>query len=467
VTAPHDALNAGDPLTDLATSTIEAVTPVRRSALSVLFRMVRNPIDVLPPAVFQAPLVHVQALGRERFYVMEPSLIHEALVGNADALTKGPELRRALGAALGAGLLTADGAHWRWQRQSAAPIFRHERLLTYLPAMLAAAGETRDRWLDLPAGAQIDIGHEMMRTTFDIIVETMLSGRANIDAAKAERAITHYLETTGWVFALSLLNAPSWAPYPGKARAAAAAAYLRGEIGRIAAQRRGAGSRSGDLIDLLLEAADPETGRTMTDAEITDNLLTFITAGHETTALGLAWTFDLLSRNPGCAKRALAEIEAVTTGGPLLAEHITQLTYTRQVFQEAMRLYPPAPIVARAVKRPFKLGNRNVPIGSMVYVPIYALHRHAMLWQRPEEFDPDRFAPEPSKARHRYAYLPFGGGPRVCIGSGFAMMEGVAILATLLRSVRLRSLADQPPKPRMRLTLRPSEKLMMRIEPRG
>jgi cytochrome P450 len=131
-----------------------------------------------------------------------------------------------------------------------------------------------------------------------------------------------------------------------------------------------------------------------------------------------------------------------------------------------MRLYPPAPIIARVTTRPFTLAGRPVPVGSMVYVPIYAIHRHKMLWHRPEEFDPERFAPEPSKARHRYAYMPFGGGPRICIGSGFAMLEGVAILATLLRGVRLTSLAPQPPEPRMRLTLRPGKPLMMRVERR-
>jgi cytochrome P450 len=434
--------------------------------LKVLFRIIRNPLDALPPAVFHAPLVHVEALGRQRFYVMDPELIQETLVGNADALAKGPELKRSLAAALGEGLLTADGAHWRWQRQSAAPIFRHERLLAFLPAMLALAAETRDRWLKLPTGAEFDIGDEMMRTTLDIIVETMLSGRTNIDAAKIGQATTQYLETTGWVFALSLLKAPSWMPFPGKARSSAAARYLRGEIGRVIAQRRAASADSGDLIDLLLAASDPETGRMMTDAEIIDNLMTFVAAGHETTALGLAWTFDLLSRNPDCATRALAEIETVTEGGALKPEHVAKLAYTRQVFQEAMRLYPPAPIIARVTTRPFTVGNRPVPVGSMIYIPIYALHRHSMLWDRPDTFDPDRFAPEPSKQRHRYAYLQFGGGPRICIGSAFAMMGGVALLATLLPAVRLTSIAEQPPKPRMRLTLRPEAKLMMRVEPR-
>jgi cytochrome P450 len=433
----------------------------------MLIRIIRNPIDAIPRAAYHAPLVHTEVLGRQRFHIMDPALIQEVLVGNADALSKGPELRRSLGAALGQGLLTADGAHWKWQRQSASPIFRHDRLQAFLPAILAAAADTSGRWRALSPGAEIDIGHEMMHTTFDIIVETMLSGRANIDVAQAERAITHYLEATGWVFALSLLNAPTWMPYPGKARADTASRFLRGAILRITAARRAGGSHSGDLIDLLMASADPETGRTMTDEEMADNLLTFITAGHETTALGVAWTFDLLSRHPDCAARALAEIESVTGGGELKPDHIGQLAYTRQVFQEAMRVYPPVPIIARATTHPFTLAGRPIPVGSMIYVPIYALHRHTALWDRPEEFDPDRFAPEPSKDRHRYAYLPFGGGPRICIGSAFAMMEGVAILATLLGSVRLTHLAAEPPKPRMRLTLRPERPLMMRVESRN
>jgi cytochrome P450 len=440
------------------------VRPIRRSPLAMLIRVIRNPLEALPSAVYHAPLTHTEFLGRQRFHVMDPALIQETLVGNADALAKGPELKRSLGPALGEGLLTANGAHWKWQRQSTSPIFRHDRLLAYLPAMLASAAATRDRWVKLAPRAEVDIGHEMMRTTFDIIVETMLSGHANIDVARVEREITHYLESTGWLFALSLLNAPEWVPYPGRRRANASNGYLRATVGGIAAARRAAGSQSGDLIDMLLSASDPETGRTMSDDEITDNLLTFITAGHETTALALAWTFDVLSRQPGYAEGILAEIETITGGGPIEPEHIGQLAYTRQVFQEVMRLYPPAPIIARVTTRPFTLAGRPVPVGSMIYVPIYALHRHTALWERPEEFDPERFAPEPSKARHRYAYMPFGGGPRICIGSSFAMLEGVAILATLLRDVRLTSLAPQPPEPRMRLTLRPGKPLMMRVE---
>jgi cytochrome P450 len=258
------------------------VTVSRRSPFSVLPALVRDPLQALPPEIYHQPVVYSQVAGRRRILLADPALIHEALVRNADALNKGEDVRRALGPALGQGLLTADGAHWRWQRQSVAPAFRHEKLMGLLPAMITAAERTRDRWLE--AGSAIGIGHEMMRTTFDIIVETMMSGPGGIDVARVERGITDYLKPTGWVFALSILDAPDWLPYPGRSRARAAAIYLRSAITRMIAERRRKPDGREDLVALLLAASDPESGRTMTDEEIADNLLTFVTAGHETTA---------------------------------------------------------------------------------------------------------------------------------------------------------------------------------------
>jgi cytochrome P450 len=194
----------------------------------------------------------------------------------------------------------------------------------------------------------------------------------------------------------------------------------------------------------------------MTDEEMIDNLLTFVTAGHETTSLGLAWTFYLLTRHPAVEARLLAEIDTVTGGGPVQPAHIAQLAYTRQVFSEAMRLYPPAPMVSRLVSEAFVLGGVQIPAGSLLVVPIYALHRHADLWPDPERFDPDRFSPEATAGRSRYAYMPFGAGPRVCIGNGFAMLEAVAILAVLLGRIRLRDVSHHSPTPVMKVTLRPS-----------
>ncbi|WP_156386581.1 cytochrome P450 [Aureimonas sp. Leaf454] len=436
------------------------------STLRALTAIVRNPLTALPPAIYREPFVVSRLAGTPRIYLADPVLIHEALVQNADALDKGEEVRRALGPALGRGLLTADGAHWKWQRQSVAGAFRHDRLLALQPAMIDAARRTGER-LRAERTGTVDIGHEMMRTTFDIIVQTMMSGGAGIDVERVERGISDYLAPSGWMFAFGILGAPDWMPYPGRGKAAAAVAFLRSSLSTVIAGRRRSGDPRQDLLALLLAAADPETGRTMDDEEIVDNLMTFITAGHETTALGLAWTFHLLAKHPGVEAKVLAEIAAVTQGRPVEADHIARLAYTRQVFSEALRLYPPAPIITRTALRDLTLGGRAIAAGTVLYVPIHAVHHHAALWADPERFDPDRFGPEAAKARHRYAYMPFGAGPRVCIGNAFALMEAVAVLAVLLPAFRLADRGGATPEPIMKVTLRPRRRLAMTVEPRG
>jgi cytochrome P450 len=455
-------------LTQPAAPNPARIDPPRRQlpALKLIRTVIRNPIEVWPKAVFEEDVFRSRFMNRDTVFVMDPDLVREVLVEKADAFVKAETMRRALRPALGDAILTADGADWRWQRRAAAPIFRHERLLGFAPAMLEAAARTRDRWLALDPSREVDVGREMMRTTFDIIVETMLSGHAGIDVERVERGVTDYLESTSWAIALTLLQAPDWVPYPGKLRAVRARNYLRAELLRLAAERRpGAGARD-DLITLLIEARDPETGQAMSDRDVADNLLTFITAGHETTALALTWTFYLLGLHPHIEARAVAEIDRVTGGAPLAAEHAGALGYTGQVLQEAMRLYPPAPVIVRAATRDVVIGAQPIARGTAVYVPVYALHRHAKLWDEPDRFDPDRFAAGAAKARHRYQYIPFGAGPRICIGMGFAMLEATLILATLLRATRARLRDRYTPGLKLRVTLRPFPGMPMRIEPR-
>ncbi|MGN7710446.1 cytochrome P450 [Agrobacterium radiobacter] len=453
--------------TDIRTASPDTpgTAPVSKFAtVRVALSLIRNPLKALPPEIFSEPAVFTRLGGVMRVHLADPALIHEALVKNAHLLGKGEDVRRALGPALGQGLLTADGDHWKWQRQSVAAAFRHEKLLELLPVMIDAARRTQGRWRS-PAG-DIDIGHEMMRTTFDIIVETMMSGGHGIDIGRVEQSITDYLKPTGWTFALAMLGAPEWLPHPGRRKARAAVGYLRSSLATVISERRQNPIERNDLVSMLLEAKDPETGRMMSDTEIIDNLLTFITAGHETTALGLAWTFHLLSQNSDVESKVIDEIETVTAGEPVAADHIARLTYTRQVFSEAMRLYPPAPVVTRTALQDFRLGEHDIPAGTVLYVPIYAVHRHTTLWDEPDRFDPSRFEPEKIKARHRCAYMPFGAGPRVCIGNAFAMMEAVAILAALLQDVHLKNKSPANTEPLMRVTLRPENRLMMQVSPR-
>jgi cytochrome P450 len=437
------------------------------STFGVVRRLLRNSIEIWPQETYERPLLRHRLFGRDILVVTDPDLIQQVLVDQADAFVKADTMRRALSPALGEGILTADGARWRWQRRAAAPIFRRERLESFLPAMIAAAERTRARWL-AAAGRELDIAHEMMRTTFDIIVETMLSGHGSIDVDRVERGVTDHLAATGWLILLALLRAPDWMPYPGRRRAERARGYLRGELLRLAAERRqSAAEPRNDLLTLLLETSDPETGQAMTDRELADNLLTFIAAGHETTALALTWTLYLLNLYPAVEARVLDEIATVTAGQPLVTSHIEALVYTRQVVHEAMRLYPPAGIVVRQAARKVRIGSEEIASGTPLNVPIYAVHRHRALWHDPDAFDPERFAPEAVKARHRYAYLPFGAGPRICIGMTFALMESTAILATLLPAIRLGLRAGYTPEPRLRVTLRPAAGMPMRLERRA
>ncbi|MGC4411030.1 cytochrome P450 (plasmid) [Rhizobium rosettiformans] len=438
---------------------------IRTPTAQALFSLVRNPLEAVPPSIFTEPLVFSKTAGRVTVWIADPVLVQEALVKSATVLGKGDQVRRALGPALGQGLLTADGAHWKWQRQSVASAFRPASLEALQPAMILAAEDARDRLLN-PVEGTADIGHEMMRTTFDIIVETMMSGGHGLDVGRVEQSITDYLEPSGWTFALGVMGAPHWMPYPGRGKAMAAVRFLRTSLARVIDERRRGGKKRHDLVSMLLSASDPETGRTMSDDEMVDNLMTLITAGHETTALGLAWTFDLLSRHPDIEQKVVNEIAQVSAGNPITAEHMPLLAYTRQVFSEAMRLYPPAPIITRTALKDFRLGAYLIPAGTVLLVPIYAVHRHALIWRDAERFDPDRFAPEATKERHRFAYMPFGAGPRVCIGSGFALMEAVAVLAVVLQKLSLTSVATQPPVPLMKVTLRPRTSLVMTVRRR-
>ena len=432
-----------------------------------MFRLLRavvdNPLKAWPCAVYREHLHRARVLGHETIYVMAPDLIRAVVLDEADNFEKGEISRRALGPALGDAILTAEGSRWRWQRRAVAGIFRQERIRDFLPAMTASAERTRDRWCALPAGAEIDVAHEMMRTTFDIILTTMLSGRSRVDLELMERSITEYLEPTSWIVALAMVGAPSWVPYPGAHRARRAREHLHRMLATLIVEaKRNPGNRD-DLLSLLTNAIDPETGKSMTANDVRNNLLTFITAGHETTALALTWTLYLLSLHPEVEQRVKREIAATIMGGPIHAKHIDALAYTSQVIQEAIRLYPPVALIVRAARRDVKLGNELVRAGTTVYVPVYAVHRHEKLWREPQRFDPSRFEPDAAKAHDRYTYLPFGGGPRVCIGQNFAQMEAKAILATLLGSFQLRLRPGHIPEPRLRVTLRPTGGMPMRI----
>ncbi len=433
----------------------------------------RNYIESIPRGAYEEGVVHIRRGGADTLLVCEPAIIGEVLVEKAEKFERDEVTRRAFAPTIGRNsLFLAEGAEWRWQRRAVAPIFRHEALMSFVPVFTKMAERQAREWGAVAAGTAVDAAAAMTRTTFDIIVETMLGAAANLDAARYSEALKNSFETIPWHIVYAQFGLPEWLPYPHRRRAARARDFLQQEIRRTVEARRGAKRPGPDLLDLLLQARDPESGRSMTDDEVVKNLITFITAGHETTSVALAWTLWLLAKDQATQERVAAEVAAVAGAGVIGPAEIDELTFCRQVLQEAMRLFPPAPAISRFAKAAVTLGGTSaaervaIRPRSRVHIPIYALHRNTRLWRDPNAFDPDRFAPELAKTYSRYAFMPFGGGPRICIGASFAMIEATAILATLVRDLRFHPLAGHKPKPLARVTLRPKGGMPLLIAPR-
>ena len=431
--------------------------PARPLGLLGLRTLMRNYIETVPRSAYDQNVTHFCTRMSDVLIVSDPDIIQELLVDEAEAFGRDPTTRRSFAPIIGnTALFLAEGADWRWQRRAVAPIFRHETLLSFVPVFAAMAQRQVERWRKADRTVPTDAAAAMTRTTFEIIVEAMLGGSANLDADRYSRALTDNFGTIPWHIIYVMFSIPEWMPYPHRRRAMRSRDFLHRDIRRIVAARHFSRSSKPDLLNLMRAAHDPETGRTMSDDEIVANLLTFITAGHETTAVALTWALWLLAKDQVTQQRVFDEVKSVAADQPIDAASVEGLAFCRQVIQEAMRLFPPAPGIARISKAAVKIGNMQFSASTRIHIPVFALHRNAGLWDNPDAFDPDRFAPELVKARRRFAFLPFGGGPRVCIGGGFAMLEAAAILATIIRAFRLDPVAGHKPKPVARVTLRPA-----------
>jgi cytochrome P450 len=441
-----------------------AVTPPEKPLpyIQGVWKLLDNPIEAWSRAVYEEPWVLRGSERQRLLYVTDPAMLKDILLDRMAAFPKDWMFDRVTKPALGEGLLTAQGEAWRWQRRAAAPGFRPDNVAGMTPVIVAAAEAALERWREKGDGARLDIATETTAITFQVILDTMLSGGEGIDVPAAAAKITDYLETLGKVSVADLLQWPMWARIAMAPRGYRAMVYLKAMVDRMVARRRREAER-GDLVDLLMQAQDPESGRRMDDRLLRDNLLTFIGAGHETTALALTWSLYLLGLDPPTAERVRAEVAAVAGSATLTHEHVERLVFTRQVLQEAMRLYPSLPLMTRMCGEDTEAGGVPIRAGTFVFLPIYALHRHRRLWRDPDAFDPDRFGPEESARRHRFAYLPFGGGPRVCIGQTFAMSEAVAILATLVRGAELTPDPGHRIRPLVRVSMRPQGGLPMTL----
>lgn len=420
-----------------------------------LTRFVRNPLRSLPRAVYDQPIVTYGPKRPLVAWVTGPDLIEQVLVKRTDVFAKTRLDKRVLRPLIGAGLLTAEGDHWRWQRRLASPLFRPSDALTYVPAMTQAGIDQIARWRAAGPGYIANIEVDMAETTFGVISRTILPGVTSEESIEIQRTGYAYVRPIMWSVAAALMLTPESWWYPGKKRMLRAARENREIVRKLLTRRRAEGAHGDDLIARMLQARHPDTGAPMTDEELIDNLGTFLLAGHETTAKALTWTLYLLALSPEWQERAREEVRRVTGERPVSAEDVAKLEITQRILKEGMRLYPPVPAMTRVNIQPTEIGGISFPESALIVIPIYAVHRHKALWDDPDAFDPDRFLPEREAAIPRTQFMPFGAGPRVCIGAAFAMVEATVVLATLLKSVRFSCDSELKPEPISRVTLHP------------
>lgn len=423
----------------------------------------RNVLSIIPEIATRQPMVSGRTAKRWHM-VMDPGAIRRILLENLDNYPKSLVTKNLLKPAIGESLFIAEGAHWRWQRRAAAPVFSPQNVMNLAPVMTAAAERSAER-IAGTRGRAVDVAADMVRTTFDVIAEVTFSSDGSFDAEGVHRGIDAYIAEAGRISLLDILGAPDWVPRPARlmsSRGAVREMHRVADEAIEARRARGPGPVP-DLLDLLLAGEDPETGRRMNTAELRDNLLTFIVAGHETTALTLGWALYLCAFDPKAQEAARAEVCRVLGARvSVTGEDVERLPLIRRIIDETLRLYPPAGMISRTARAADTLCGRDIRPGDTVIIPIYALHRNRLLWGNPNAFDPDRFADR--KHITRYAYLPFGDGPRICIGASFAIQEAVIVLGTLLRRFRFAAVPGKEPRPVMILTLRPEGGVWLEAE---
>jgi cytochrome P450 len=395
-----------------------------------------------------------------------PDGVQRVLAGSRDGYSKDTPGYREIAAVIGRGLLTSEGQLWRRQRRLIQPLFTRKQIAAYATLMADEAERTADRW-DYAAGhgGTVDVHSEMMRLTLRVV------GRA-IFGADVEHA-TRVIQRTFPVLTRHMLRRtlapvapPAAWPTPANLRAARAQRALYALVDDLIARRSTAGLGGEDLLSRLLDARDAETGRAMGIQQVRDEALIFLLAGHETTSSALTFTLHLLARHPDEQQRVVDELADVLGARPPTVHDVPALRRTAMVLKEAMRLYPPVYALARRAERDDEIGGRRIPAGSLLVVAQWATHRHPTIWEAPETFDPDRFTPEQEAARHRYAYFPFGGGPRACLGSHFAMQEAQIALAVLLQRYRIRAPLAPVPLDTTGITLRPKHAVPIELAPR-
>jgi len=432
-------------------------------SLAYLKDLVRNPLLTLSSDLFEAP-VAVRRWPRRLVAACAPEVVKTVLVDRReDFCRRPPMMRYQIGRLVGRSILLAEDADWRWQRQTVAPLFRHSEILAHVPVMSDVASATLETWR-ADSGSVRDIATDMALATYEVIGRTVLVGGSEKVTREIGRGGQRYRRALRWAAAYCLLRFPEWLPRPGRSVMNRRDDNLRTIVSRMIREYRAKRDAADDLVARLVAARHPDTGESMTHDQLIDNILAFTLAGHLTTSTALTWTFYLIACAPEWEARLLDEIRQVVPEGPVTADHVDKLILTQQVLKEALRLFPPIVFQNRLAVRDTELGGRKVEKGSFITIPTYVVHRHKTAWADPDRFDPSRFAegaePRPASCK----FLPFGAGPRVCVGSTFALIEATVFLTTFLRAAKFALLApDFVPIPSAGALLTPKQGMPLAV----
>lgn len=427
-----------------------------------LLSMRRDSLAFLSNNMQYGDLTHIKFLKYDAYQLNHPDLIGQVLTKDNAIWHKSVVYKHSLKDYLGIGLINSDGDYWRRQRKLMQPAFHINRISAYAETMVNYAQQMLNNWQD---GEVRDIAEDMMQVTLYVVGKTLFDADLRTEAGRVSEALDYMLEDIIDA-SQTVIQLPDWIPTPRRRRRRQTIELLNQVVLPMIEARRASGEDTGDLLSMLLMAKD-ESGDGMSDEQLRNETLTLVLAGHETTANSLTWTLYLLSQNPDIAEKLQEEINSVIGNRlPTLAD-LKNLTYTEDVIKESMRIYPPLWSVARQTRESTQLGDYPIGKYATVLIPIWAVHHDERWYPNPWSFEPERWSDERADAVPRYAYLPFGGGPRICIGNSFAMMEAQLILVSILQQFKLTHVEGHQVVPEPLVTLRPKYGMKMRLEKRS
>ena len=414
-------------------------------------KFLKNPLEGFGPLAYRQSIVSLPTFGYKTHVISDPEGMMDVLGRHADKFSKAPIDARILAAATKEGLLSVNGDQWKRQRRGVAPIFRPRHMASLAPIITNVI----DKFvIQLAGNADVELNAAMADITFDVLSKALLGDPQGIDGEQLRIATRKVVTSAGTLRPDDLLPLPRWLPRPIMPSGMRALRRLKSAADSLL-DNRDPDDPGDDLVGLLISATDPHTGESLSRRERRDNLIGFFIAGHETTALTLTWSLYLCAKQSNAASRIRREVMEVAGQGPVKYEHLEKLAFTRAVIDETLRLFPPAPLLTRQCQAEVEILGRQMMPRDILILNNYIMQRADRLWENPSVFDPDRFLKNPDLKSKGSAFMPFGAGPRICVGAAFATMEAVMVLATLIRDFDISVDAECYPKPVMTVTLRP------------